>query len=678
MKNIVVILLISIGFSLSAQKKMTPEMMWSLGRVSIDDISVNGDSILYGVKYYDIEENKGVRNLFLLVNNEGKTRVSQLTNADKSAGNGLFLPGAKIGYLQSGQWYVMEVDGSEAVKKSNIEGGISILKYSSDFTKVLYVKDVKVMKTINEDYPQYPKSNVLSYDKLMYMHWDHFEDENSSHIFWSPANADLSFAEGVDIMEGEVYESPMQPFGGGEEINWSAGGTTIAYTSKKMDGVEYAKSTNSEIYLYDINTKVTSNLTEGMMGYDMAPSYSSDGKYIAWLSMEEDGNEADKTNIIVRDLASGKQLVLTKNYPETVSSIEFSQDGKVIYFISPTKATYQYFAITLPKKVKPGSTVFYKPLTTGDHNYKSISHRKELLIGTRQDMNHASEIFQVSLTDGKQQKISTVNDKLYSVIQKSKVEKRWVKTTDGKEMLTWVIYPPDFDPSKKYPALLYCQGGPQSAVSQFYSYRWNFQVMAAQGYVVIAPNRRGLPSFGEEWNAEISLDWGGQPIRDYISAVDSIIQEPFIDKDRVGAVGASYGGYSVFYLAGVHEGRFKAFISHDGVFDFASMYGSTEELFFADHEFGGAPWDEPQAESYSKFSPSVHANNWDTPILIIHGLKDFRVPFGQSQMAFTLAQTKGIPSKLLIFPEENHWVLSPQNSLIWYGEFYSWLDKWLK
>lgn len=678
MKNTLIILLISIGFSLNAQKKMTPEMMWSLGRVSIDDVSANGDSILYGVKYYNIEENSGTRNLFLLVNADGKKTVKQITNSDKSVGNGLLLPGAKVGYLQSGQWYVIGVDGTEAVKKSNVEGGISILKYSADHSKVLYTKDVKVMKSINDEYPQYPKSNVMSYDKLMYTHWDHFEDDKSSHIFWSAVNADYSFEEGIDIMEGEVYESPLQPFGGGEEINWSTGGSTIAYTSKKMDGVEYAKSTNSEIYLYDINTKVTSNFTEGMMGYDMAPSYSPDGKYIAWLSMEEAGNEADKTNIIVRELSSGKQLVLTKNYPETVSSFEFSQDSKTVYFISPVQATYQYIAITLPKKIKASAKVFYKPLTTGDHNYKSLSQRKNLLIGTRQDMNHASEIYQLNLNDGSQQKLSTVNDKVYSVIQKSKIEKRWVKTTDGKEMLTWVIYPPDFDPNKKYPALLYCQGGPQSAVSQFYSFRWNFQVMAAQGYVVIAPNRRGLPSFGKEWNAEISLDWGGQPIRDYISAVDSIVQEPFIDNARVGAVGASYGGFSVFYLAGVHEGRFNAFISHDGVFDFESMYGTTEELFFADHEFGGAPWDEPQAESYSKFSPSVHANKWDTPILIIHGLKDYRVPFGQSQQAFQVAQTKGIPSKLLIFPEENHWVLSPQNSLIWYNEFYTWLDQWLK
>jgi dipeptidyl aminopeptidase/acylaminoacyl peptidase len=678
MKNIIVVLLVGLAFSLNAQKKMTPEMMWSLGRVSIDDVSQNGDSILYGVKYYNIDENKGIRNLYLLVNKDGKKDVTQLTDAKSSIGNGLLLPGGKFGYLEGGMWYVMVYGYSEAVKKSKVEGGISILKYSSDYSRVLYTKDVKVRKLIAEDYPQYTEANVLSFDQLMYMHWDHFEDDMASHIFWADVNADLSFKEGVDIMKGEVFDSPMQPFGGGEELTWNTDASAIAYTSKKMEGLEYATSTNSDIYLYTVSSMETSNLTQGMMSYDKAPTYSPDGKYVAWLSQEEEGNEADKTNIIIRDLTKGKQLVLTKNYPETVSSFTFSQDSKAVYFISPTKATYQYFAITLPKKVKPSGKVFYKPITTGNHNYKSLFQRADVLIGSRQDMNHSNEIYQVGLANGKQEKLSSVNDKLYSVIQKSKIEKRWIKTSDKKEMLTWIIYPPDFDPSKKYPAILYCQGGPQSPVSQFYSFRWNFQVMAAKGYVVIAPNRRGLPSFGEDWNDDISQDWGGQPIKDYLSALDSMVQEPFIDAERVGAVGASYGGFSVFYLAGVHEGRFKTFISHDGVFDFESMYGSTEELFFANHEFGGAPWDNPKPKSYKKFSPSNNADKWDTPILIIHGLKDYRVPFGQSQQAFQVAQTKGIPSKLLIFPDENHWVLKPQNSLIWHNEFYLWLDKWLK
>jgi dipeptidyl aminopeptidase/acylaminoacyl peptidase len=678
MKNLGVLILLLLAANVSGQKKMTAEMLWSLGRVSIDDVSTNGDTVLYGVKYYDIEKNTGIRQLYLWVENNGSSRVTQLTNEDKSVGNGLLLPGLKVGYLKAGRWYVMGADGSESVKKSDVEGAISILKYSPDYSRVLYVKDVKVYTDMKDKYPSYKNANVLSYDKLNYMHWDHFEDDDVMHIHYSEVNKDFSFSEGKDIMEGEVFESPVQPFGGAEQINWSPDASSIAYTCKKMDGLEYVTSTNSDIYVYDIQSSITENISEGMLGYDMAPLYSPDGNSLAWLSMEEPGNEADKNNIVIRDLTNGKQMNLTKNYPETVNSFVFTPDGKNIQFLSPTKATIQFFSIAIPKKIKATGKSFYRPLTTGDHNYTSLFSRSNAIYATRQDMNSANEVYRVDMVTGKPERLSDVNRKIYQVVQGSKIEKRWIKTTDNKEMLTWVIYPPDFDPNKKYPALLYCQGGPQSTVSQFYSFRWNFQIMAANGYIVIAPNRRGLPSFGEEWNAEISLDWGGQAMRDYISAVDSIVQEPYIDENRVGAVGASYGGYSIFFLAGMHEGRFKAFISHDGVFDFGGMYGSTEELFFPNHEWGGAPWDNPQPASYTKFSPNMFVKNWDTPILIIHGMKDYRVPFSQSQYAFTAAQVLGVPSKFLIFPEENHWVLSPQNSLIWYAEFYEWLDTYLK
>lgn len=678
MKNVVILVLILMTTSVFGQRKMTPEMLWSLGRVSIDDVSANGDTVLYGVKYYDVEENTGIRQLYLWIENNGTPRTFQLTKEDKSVYNGLILPGLKIGFLKAGRWYVMGSDGSEAVKKSQVEGSITIVKYSSTYSRVLYVKDVKVYSDMQDKYPEYTKANVLSYDKLNYMHWDHFEDANASHIFYSDANKDFSFSEGSDIMEGEVFESPVQPFGGAEQMNWSPDASSIAYTCKKMDGLEYATSTNSDIYVYDIGSKITENISEGMLGYDMAPIFSPDGSRLAWLTMKEAGNEADKNRIVIKDLSTGKQLELTKNYPETVNSFIFSPDGKDVQFLSPTKATVQFFSITIPKKIKASSKVFYRPITTGDHNYTSLFSSDHAIFGTRQDMNRANEVYRVDLVTGKTDMLSDANGKTYQVVPKSKIEKRWVKTTDNKEMLTWVIYPPDFDPNKKYPALLYCQGGPQSTVSQFYSFRWNFQIMAAKGYIVIAPNRRGLPSFGEGWNAEISLDWGGQAMRDYLSAVDSLVKEPFIDENRVGAIGASYGGYSVFYLAGIHEGRFKTFISHDGVFDFAGMYGSTEELFFPNHEWGGAPWDKPQPESYTKFSPNLFVDKWDTPILIIHGMKDYRVPFGQSQYAFQAAQVRGIPSKFLIFPDENHWVLTPQNSLIWYNEFYSWLDKYLK
>jgi dipeptidyl aminopeptidase/acylaminoacyl peptidase len=371
-------------------------------------------------------------------------------------------------------------------------------------------------------------------------------------------------------------------------------------------------------------------------------------------------------------------MELTRNYPETVFAFDFSLDNQTVYFLSPTQATIHYFSIAIPKKIKPMGKVFYRPLTTGDFDYMSLHACTNSLIGTRTDMNKAAEVYKVDLQEGKVDMLTNVNGKIYQTIVKSKIDKRWIKTTDDKEMLTWVVYPPKFDPAKKYPTLLYCGGGPQNVISQSYSFRWNFQVMAAQGYIVVVPNRRGLPSFGEAWNDDISLDWGGQPFYDYLAAIDSVSKEPYVDNDKLGAVGASYGGYSVFYLEGIHEGRFKAFIAHDGVYDFASMYGTTEEVFFNNHEWGGAPWDSPQPESYAQFSPSLNVAKWDTPILIIHGLMDYRVSISQSQQAFQAAQLLGVPSKFLIFPDENHWVLKPQNSLIWYNEFYDWLAQWLK
>jgi len=676
-RRLVGVLFMFIGLNAFSQRVMTPEILWSLGRVSIDDVSLNGDSILYGVTYYNIEENKGNRQLYLYTEVAGVSKTVQVTQEDKSVANGVLLPDSKIGYLKGGEFYIKNLLENDAKKASSVDG-IILLKFSKNFDRVLYVKDVKVYNMINEEYPQYPKANVLAYDKLNYMDWDHFEDEFANHIFYSDVADDFSFDTGVDIMEGEVFESPLKPFGGAEQINWSPNAKSIAYSCKKMDGVEFATSTNSDIYIYSIETQSTTNITEGMMGYDIDPMYSPDGKYIAWLSMEEDGYESDMNKIFIQDLSSGKQMDLTKNYPETVYSFRYTPDGKSVQFLSPTQATKQYFSINIPKKIKENAKVFYRPLTTGDHDYTSIYSCTNAIIGTRTTMNKANEIYRVDLSNGKQEMLSNVNGKTYEAILRSKIDKRWVKTSDGKDMLTWVVYPPKFDPSKKYPTLLYCGGGPQNVISQSYSFRWNFQVMAAQGYIVVVPNRRGLPSFGEEWNAEISLDWGGQPMDDYLSAIDSIAKEPYVDNDNMGAVGASYGGYSVFYLAGIHEGRFKAFIAHDGVFDFASMYGTTEQVFFADHEWGGPPWQDPQPESYSKFSPSIHVANWDTPILIIHGMKDYRVSISQSQQAFQAAQLLGVPSKFLIFPDENHWVLKPQNSLIWYSEFYRWLDKWLK
>jgi len=678
MKKLLLFVLTIVVLPLAAQKTMTPDLLWKLGRVSIDDVSENGERILYGVTNYNIDENKGTRSLVLFSEKDGESSLLQINTQDKSASNGIMYPDGRFGYLQGGQWFVVSNDGSSVQQRTAIEGGIGNVKFSPDFLNVFYTAEVKTGKSTLDSYPTYTKSNVMIFSDLMYRHWDHYEDDMSSHVFWSSVNDAGGFLAGEDIMKGEPYDSPLQPFGGAEEITWSPDGKTIAYTSKKSVGIEYARSTNSDIYLYSIETKATLNLTKGMMGYDTHPIYSVDGENIAWLSMERDGYEADKNNIYIQNLSSGERLVLTADFPETVSSFVFDDDDKNIYFLSAIKATYQYFEIKLPKKVKSDSKIAYRQITTGDHNFRSMFYTGDYLIGTRQDMNHANEIYRVNIKDGQMAKISSVNDAIYNSISMVKIEKRWIKTSDNKDMLTWVIYPPDFDPNKKYPTLLYCQGGPQSAVSQFYSFRWNFQLMASKGYIVVAPNRRGLPSFGEEWNEEISKDWGGQAIRDYFSAIDELAKEPYVDNDNLGAIGASYGGYSVYYIAGVHEGRFNALISHAGVFNLESWYASTEELFFADFDIGGPYWESPTPESYKKFSPHLNADKWDTPILIFHGGKDYRIPLTEGMQAFQVAQLKGIPSKFVVFPEENHWILSPQNGLIWHSEFFSWLDMWLK
>lgn len=677
MKNFITFILLIFVSPLWSQQTITPELLWKIGRVSIDDVSADGTQILYGITRYDIEKNKGTRQLFLMTRDGKENAISQLTEGAVSASNGLLLPENSIGFLRGGQWYQLD-DQGVVTQKTSIEGGISHVKFTPDFKRVLYTKEVKTGESLEDVYPKYTQANVLIYDELMYRHWDHYTDNQHQHIFWSEVEEDGTFSLGKDIMQGEPYDSPLMPFGGGEEITWSPDGSTIAYTCKKKTGYDYAKSTNSDIYLFTLETGKTTNLTQGMLGYDKQPQFSNDGSLIAWLSMERDGYEADKNTIYVQDLETGKRLDITNKYKETITDFSFDSEGKTMYFLSPTQATYQFFSMTLPKKIKPGASTTFRQVTIGDHNFKTLYVTKDELIGTRQDMNRANEIFSVGLKDGKINRLTRVNDAIYNSIKKVKIEKRMIKTTDGKDMLTWVIYPPDFDPSKKYPTLLYCQGGPQSPVSQFYSFRWNFQLMASKGYIVVAPNRRGLPSFGLEWNEQISKDWGGQAMKDYLSAIDSLAKEPFVDQNNLGAVGASYGGYSVYMLAGIHEGRFKTFISHAGLFNLESWYGTTEELFFANWDIGGSYWDKPLPESYMKFSPHLYADQWDTPIFVIHGEKDYRVPISEGMQAYQVAQIKGIPSKIMIFPEENHWILSPQNGLIWHSEYFKWLDKWLK
>jgi dipeptidyl aminopeptidase/acylaminoacyl peptidase len=628
--------LLAFTFSFSQTKVMTPEQLIELQRVSAVGLTTDGEHVVYRTSTFDVETGE---------------RTSQLYSVS----------------IENGAIQMLDEVG-DLVKDKHM---------SPDGEWKLVARDVKIEKVTGTDfYDDVPKSNVLIYDQLNYRHWDTWEDGAYSHVFLQSATDEDD--EGTDLMAGEPHDCPQKPFGGDEDYIWSPDSKKVLYVTKKLSGTDYAVSTNSDIYEYNLETKQTKNLTDYNEGYDTQPAFSSNGT-LAWLQMKRDGYESDKNDIIVR-LSEG-DVNLTADWDGTVNGFIWSDDGSKIYFNAPVGGTVHAFVIDVPKKVKKFKST-PKQISEGQFDVNGIIGQSDKhLIVYRRDMNHATEIYKLNVKSGEMQQLSKANTEIYADIKLSNIEKRIVKTTDGKDMVTWVIYPPDFDPTKKYPTLLYCQGGPQGALSQFYSFRWNFQLMAAQGYIVVAPNRRGMPGHGVEWNEQISKDYGGQNMKDYLSAVDNISKEPYVDKDRLGCVGASYGGYSVFYLAAIHEGRFKSFISHDGIFNWRSMYGTTEELFFPNWDLGGAYWDKDNAaaqKSYSEFNPVNFVDQWDTPILIIQGGKDFRVPIGQGLEAFQAAQLQGIKSKLLYFPEENHWVLSPQNSLVWQREFFKWLDETVK
>lgn len=655
--------------SVAAQKSLTPELLWQIGRVGAETITKDGQ-LIYGVNFFDMQANKGERNLFKIPIAGGK--AIQLTTGAGTEYGVQELKNGHLLYTYKGQIWEMKKDGTDQVQKTHIEGGFENLRISPKGTHIIFSKHVSLENVYGKDiYPDLPQSNVQVYSHLDYRHWDTWRDGSFQHVFYATYDP-VSGAVGtpIDIMQGERFDCPQKPMGGTEDFIFDPTGTKIIYVSKKKYGRAYATSTNTDIYQYDLQTATTTCLSEGMHGYDQAPAFSKDGKYMIWLSMKNDGYEADKNDIILYHLNSGKKQNLTQNWDESVASMYFKADSKSILFLAYTKGTEQLFEVNI-------ATGAITQRTTGQHDINSIVGQSgDYLIVTRSDMNHANEVYKVNLKNGNISPITSVNDAFYSGLAQSKVEERWITTTDNKQMHTWVIYPPNFDPAKKYPTLLYCQGGPQSAVSQFYSFRWNFQLMAAQGYIIVAPNRRGLPGFGVEWNAAISKDWGGQPIKDYLSAIDALSKEPFVDNDRLGAIGASYGGYSIFMLAGVHENRFKTFIAHDGLFDLKSWYGTTEELFFANWDIGNY-WDPANAEAYEKFNPSNFVHKWNTPMLIVQGGIDFRVGIEQGLQAFQAAQLQGIKSKLLYFPTENHWVTGGQNAMVWQREFYSWLKETL-
>ncbi len=569
--------------------------------------------------------------------------------------------------------FVIPIVGGEAKKIEDYSSLISDNNLSPDGNYRIVEGEVKIDKVFGTDYyPDLNSTNVQIYNSLNYRHWDTWEDGAFGHLFIEAVDGSTK----TDIMADEPFDCPQKPFGGSEDYTWSPASNKVLYVTKKKSGVEYAKSTNTDIYEYDLATKTTKNLTEYNKGYDTQPLFSSKGQ-LAWLQMKRDGYESDKNDIII--FMDDKPVNLTASWDGTVNGFSWSNDGSKIYFTAPVGGTVQIFELKIPKSADKVSAP--KQITDGQFDVNGIvGQAKNIMVVSRRDMNHAPELYTVNLKNGEMSQLTHANDAYYNSISLSKIDKRIIKTTDGKDMVTWVIYPPNFDASKKYPTLLYLQGGPQGALSQFYSYRWNFQLMAAHGYIIVAPNRRGMPGYGVEWNEQISKDYGGQNMKDYLAAIDDVAKEPYVDKDRLGAVGASYGGYSAFYLAAKHEGRFKTFIAHDGIFNWKSMYGTTEELFFVNWDLGGAYWEkdnEAAQKSYTLFNPIEHVQDWNTPMLIIQGGKDYRVPIGQGLEAFQAAQLQGIKSRLLYFPDENHWVLDYQNSLIWHTEFYKWLDETL-
>lgn len=634
MYRILIVLFTATTFILQAQSTMTPELLWKLGRVSGLGITEDGKHVIYSVSTPDWEENKSER----------KTYQIPVTGGNAAVISKNPLPDKNI---------------------------------SPDGKYMLSHKEVKIVKTTGTDlYPELTKSNAYIFTDIPVRHWDTWEEGAYDHVFVSKL-VNTGPVDPVDIMLGEPYDSPQKPFGGDEDYIWHPDSKSVLYVTKKKYGKDYAVSTNTDIYEYNLAAKTTKNITEGRMGYDVSPLYNDQG-VLAYLSMRREGFESDKQDIIV--LRNGVHKNLTAHRDDIhVNDIRWSKDGNSIYFIAPVNGTTQLYVVGENGIDTPVPAI--RQITSGDFDVNAIVGQSgNMLVVSRSDFNHANELYTVNLTDGSMKQLTHVNDDMYATITPVKFERRWVKTTDNKKMLVWMIYPPNFNPVQKYPTLLYCQGGPQSALTQFYSFRWNFQLMASQGYVVVAPNRRGMPGHGTEWNEEISKAHGGQVMKDYLSAIDAVKDEPFVDNQRLGCVGASYGGYSAFMLAGMHEGRFKSFIAHDGIFDMRSMYGTTEELWFVDWDWGGPYWDtrnKAAQRSYKKYNPINFVHKWDTPIMIIQGGKDYRVPIEQGLQAFQAARLRGIKSKLLYLPEENHWVLSAQNALVWQREFYSWLRETL-
>ena len=653
----------------------------ALGRVSEPRVSPDGKRVLFGVSYESVPQNKSNRDLYVMnIDGTGVTRITKTAQSETSAvwiDNGTRIAFVYAEKGSSPQLWVMNADGTERHAATNIEGGIEGFLFSPDQSKVVLISTVKYNRTAADIYPDLPKATGRVIDDLMYKHWDTWVTE-IPHPFIGAFDGQ-TITDLKDIMEGEPYEAPMRPFGGVESFAWSPDSKILVYTSRKKTGMEYALSTNSDLYAYNLTTGTTTNLTEGMMGYDTNPAFSPDGRYMAWLSMERDGYEADKNRLFIRDNATGQKTDLTSDWDYTIEEFVWNPNGKNIWFIAYHQGVAPIFNMEVAThKVTTVAEGLYDYTTLAPVDNKTI-------VTMRHSMLRPNEIYRIGPKTKKGVKedvaLTDINGDIFAQLTMPTIEAKKVPTTDGKEMLTWVIYPPKFDASHKYPAILYCQGGPQSAVSQFWSYRWNFALMASNGYIMIAPNRRGVPGFGTEWEEQISKDYPGQNMRDYLSAVDYMkANEPAIDPARIGATGASYGGFSVYWLAGNHDKRFAALLAHAGIFNTEAQYLETEEMWFANWDMGGAFWDKDNAIAQRTFATSPHrfVDRWDTPIMISHGEKDYRILASQGMAAFNAAKMRGIPAEMVIFPDENHWILKPQNAVMWQRLFFRWFDRWLK
>lgn len=657
-------------------RRFTPEVLWNFGRLSESAVSPDGGLVAYVVTYYDMEDNAGWNALYV-VDVAGSRAARRVAVPADDVFNVMWLDSETLAFISSnggdkGAIYCVGVNGGEMLRMLEVPESISGAKLSPDGSRIVFTSRVKVKESAVDRYPDLPKTTGMVYDDLMYRHWDRWDDGTRSHVFIASV-AGRQITGAYDIMAGAPYSSPLSPFGGMEEVAWNASSDGLAFTCKKLEGKDAAFSTNSDIYFYDLSTRETRNMTAFNLGYDRCPVFTADGKYMLWQSMERAGFEADRDRLMRLDIATGEVRELTEGFDYSVSGVRVSFDSERLYFVAGVRGTYQLYSLPIGGGVPLA-------LTSGEHDYRDVAVAGEWLVGSRVSMVSPAELFRVPITGGDGVQLTSINTDLLRAVDMPEVRSRWITTTDGKQMLTWVLVPPGFDSTKSYPALLYCEGGPQSALTQFWSYRWNLALMAAQGYVVVAPNRRGVLTFGQQWTDAISKDHGGQEMRDLLCAIDALAKESWVDAARLGAVGASYGGYTVNWLAGHHEGRFKAFISHCGVFHSEMEFYTTEELFFDEWEMGGRPWEVNNRVAQASFAQSPHKfiEKWDTPILVIHGARDYRIPYTQGLAAFNAARMRGIEARLLIFPDEGHWVVRPQNGMLWQREFFHWLDTHLK